>query len=147
MNFTIEEALSRGWITQAEAKEMRAKEKKVDALADNSRSHKFNAQAVEIDGHKFPSLKEANYYCELKLRLRAGDITKIELQPRYTLEAGRRLKNGKWLRKREYVADFRITFPDGRQQVIDTKGFRTPTYQRKIREFLDMYPNIDFLEI
>lgn len=147
MRISIEEALSRGYISEAEAKKMRAKEKRFTSLNDTPRTHKYNAQAMEVDGHKFPSLKEANYYCELKLRLKAGEITKIELQPRFTLEKGRRLRNGKWLRKREYVADFRITFPDGSQQVIDTKGFRTAVYKRKIQEFLDLYPNIDFLEV
>ena len=149
MRITVEEALSRGWISQKEAREMKAKEKKMDALAEppSEKAHKFFAQATIVDGHKFPSIKEANYYCELKIRLRAGDIYKIELQPRYTLEDGRRLRNGKWLRKREYVADFRITYPDGRQEVIDTKGYRTDEYKRKIQEFRDKYPEIDFLEV
>jgi hypothetical protein len=142
VRFTADEALAYGWITEAEAKEIKAGEKKF-----YPRAHKYNAQTVEIDGHKFQSRKEANYYCELKLRLRAGEITKIELQPRYTLEEGRRLKNGKWLRKREYVADFRITMPDGSQQVVDTKGYRTREYKRKIQEFMDKYPEIDFREV
>ena len=147
MRFTVEEALARGWISPQVAREIKAKEKQFEALTGADKKHKYNAQTVEIEGHIFPSQKEANYYCDLKLLLRAGEITKIELQPRFTLEEGRRLKNGKWLRKREYVADFRITYRNGHEQVIDTKGYRTRVYKRKIKEFKDKYPDIDFKEV
>ena len=36
--------------------------------------NKYNAKRIEVDGFSFASRKEADYYCELKLRLKAGDI-------------------------------------------------------------------------
>jgi hypothetical protein len=134
MKITPEEALARGWITLAEAKAMGL--------------HKYHAQAVEIDGHKFPSQHEADRYCELKLLERAGAITNLRMQVRYTLEEGRRLKNGKWLLKREYVSDFE--YDEGNRHIIeDAKGMRTREYKRKIKEFIDLYvtENIEFREV
>ena len=34
--------------------------------------HKFNAKPTEVDGIRFASKKEANYYADLKLRQAAG---------------------------------------------------------------------------
>ena len=34
----------------------------------NARKSKYKANKVSIDGHTFDSQKEADYYCELKLR-------------------------------------------------------------------------------
>ena len=136
MRVTPEEALARGWITLAEAKAMGL--------------HKYHAQAVEIDGHKFPSQHEADRYCELKLLLRAGEIADLKMQVRYILEEGRRLKNGKRLRERSYISDFE--YDEGNRHIIeDTKGLRTVAYKRKIKEFIDLYvtgrENIEFREV
>ena len=136
MRITPEEALARDWITLAEAKAMGL--------------HKYHAQPVEIDGHKFPSQHEADRYCELKLLLRAGEITNLKMQVRYILEEGHRLKNGKRLRKREYVSDFE--YDEGGLHIIeDAKGFKNRVYTRKIKEFLDLYvtgkKGIEFREV
>lgn len=136
MRITPEEALARGWISLAEAKAMGL--------------HKYHAQAVEIDGHKFPSQHEADRYCELKLLERAGAITNLRMQVRYTLEEGHRLKNGRRLRKREYVSDFE--YDEGNRHIIeDAKGMRTREYRRKIKEFFDLYvtgrEKIEFREV
>ena len=34
----------------------------------NKRKSKYRANKVSVDGHTFDSQKEADYYCELKLR-------------------------------------------------------------------------------
>jgi len=146
MRFSTEEALSRGWISEAEARKIKAKERQFEALIGEKKKHKYNAQSIEIDGHKFPSLKEGNRYCELKLMLRAGEIQDLALQPRFTLEQGRRLGNGKWLRKREYIGDFGYWERD-KHIVEDTKGYRTREYIHKIKEAQDKYPEIEFREI
>jgi len=107
---------------------------------------KYSNKKKELDGHIFDSTKEANRYQELKWLLEKGEIVKLELQPRFLLQDGYRDTDGKKIRKMEYVADFRITYPDGRQVVIDTKGYRTRVYENKLKLFRKKYPEIDFRE-
>lgn len=107
---------------------------------------KYHSHKVELDGHTFDSRKEAHRYAELKLLLRAGEIINLELQPEFVLQEGFRHAGGKWYRPITYRADFRITYPDGRQVVIDTKGYPTTEYRLKKKLLLKLYPDIDFRE-
>jgi hypothetical protein len=47
---------------------------------------KYRAKAVVIDGHRFPSLKEAERYRQLLLLQRTGEIRNLELQVPIMLE-------------------------------------------------------------
>lgn len=38
---------------------------------------KYRANKVSIDGHTFDSQKEADFYCELKLKLQAKEIKRF----------------------------------------------------------------------
>lgn len=84
---------------------------------------KYGAQSVVVDGHRFPSKREAARYRLLKLRAAAGDIEGLELQPRYPL-----VVNG--VKVAVYVADFRYR-EAGAVVVEDVKGVRTPVYRLK----------------
>ena len=42
-----------------------------------TKKSKYRANKVSIDGHTFDSQKEADYYCELKLRLQAKQINRF----------------------------------------------------------------------
>lgn len=44
---------------------------------------KYHNRKVEIDGHKFDSLKESRRYLELLLLLKAGDIWDLKIHPKY----------------------------------------------------------------
>ena len=71
---------------------------------------KYRSYKTSIDGHTFDSLKEANYYNDLKLRLKCNDIKGFCLQPTFILAPG--LK---------YKADFIVFNNDGTYDVIDVK--------------------------
>lgn len=73
---------------------------------------KYKAKKTSIDGHSFDSLKEANYYEELKLRLRAGEIRGFCIQPTFILAPN--LK---------YKADFIVFNNDGSSEIIDVKRY------------------------
>lgn len=96
---------------------------------------KYGAIKTKVDGHTFDSKKEADYYCELKLRLQSGDINGFCLQPIFILAEG--LK---------YKADFIVFNRDGTTDVIDIKGFKTKEYITKKKVFEDKY-NLKIIEL
>ena len=99
------------------------------------RKSKYRANKVSIDGHTFDSQKEADYYCELKLRLKSEEINGFCLQPVFILAPG--LK---------YKADFIIFNKDNSTDVIDVKGFKTKEYIAKKKVFEDKF-NLKITEI
>ena len=40
----------------------------------SKKKSKYRSYKISIDGHRFDSQKEADYYCELKLKLKANEI-------------------------------------------------------------------------
>lgn len=101
----------------------------------NIRKSKYRANKTSIDGHTFDSQKEANYYCELKLKLQAKEIKGFCLQPTFILAPG--LK---------YKADFVVFNDDNTYEVIDVKGFKTKEYIAKKKVFEDKF-NLSIKEI
>lgn len=93
-----------------------------------NKKSKYGAIKTQIDGHTFDSKKEADYYIELKLKLKAGEIKGFCLQPTFILAAG--LK---------YKADFIVFNNNGTSEIIDIKGFRTKEYITKKKIFEDKY--------
>lgn len=78
----------------------------------NPKKSKYGAKKTSIDGHTFDSKKEAEYYQELKLKLRAGAIKGFCLQPIFILADG--LK---------YKADFIVFNNDNTTEIVDVKRF------------------------
>ena len=85
---------------------------------------KYRANKTSIDGHTFDSQKEADYYCQLKLRLQAKEINGFCLQPTFMLAPG--LK---------YKADFVVFNSDNSYDVIDVKVLKLKNILLK-RKFL-----------
>ena len=96
---------------------------------------KYRANKTSVDGHTFDSKKEAEYYCELKLKLQGKEINGFCLQPTFMLAPG--LK---------YKADFIVFNKDNTYEVIDVKGVRTKEYIAKKKVFEDKY-NMKITEI
>ncbi len=86
---------------------------------------KYNAVRTEVDGFIFDSKAEARRYSELKLAEQAGEITALELQPKFSIDI-----NGKHICT--YIADFKYTDNrTGRTVIEDVKGVKTPVYRLK----------------
>lgn len=101
---------------------------------------KYGNSKVVLNGIKFDSLREAERYSQLKLLERAGQITDLELQPRFELIPKQRRDDGKPERACEYVADFRYTDVRTGQTVIeDAKGMRTRDYIVKRKLMLQVH--------
>lgn len=90
------------------------------------RKYKYNNQKTVVNGILFDSKREANRYCELLLLMRAGEITNLQRQVRYTL-----IPKQDGERACEYVADFVYTDKAGHTIVEDVKGVRTDVYKIK----------------
>ena len=102
---------------------------------------KYNNKKVIVDGIKFDSQKEAEYYCRLKLLKQAGEIKDFGLQPRYVLQHGFE-KNGEKFKPITYIADFVIVNNDGTTDVVDIKGVETQIFKIKRKLFEYKYPDL-----
>jgi hypothetical protein len=67
--------------------------------------NKFNARKTTFDGITFDSKHEKDRYCELKQRLRDGEITDLKMQVPFELVPGFTCR-GKKYRPIIYIADF-----------------------------------------
>lgn len=101
----------------------------------STRKSKYGANKVEIDGIKFDSKKEADYYSKLKLRLAAKDIKGFCRQPEFILAPSLR-----------YKADFIVFNNDGTSEIIDVKGMQTQVYKDKKKVFEDKF-NLKIMEV
>lgn len=107
---------------------------------------KYYSKKVIIDGIKFDSKREGEYYQKLKILLKQGLIKDLELQKEYLLQ-DKFVINGKTRRKITYRADFSyVSTEDDKLHVVDVKGFRTELYKLKKKLFEYKY-NIEIEEI
>lgn len=108
-----------------------------------SNKSKYNSRKIEIDGIKFDSKKEGRRYKELRLLERAGEITDLELQPKFDLLPTQKLStpNGKkTLSKMSYTADFKYYDINLNRAIIeDVKGVKTTTYKNKLKIWNKLY--------
>lgn len=119
--------------------------KKKKGLPTESKSQiksKYNNQKTIVDGIKFDSKKEAEYYCQLKLLKQAGEIKDFGMQQKYELLPTFK-KNGATHRSITYIADFVITNNDGTVDVVDVKGIETQVFRIKKKLFEYMYPDLN----
>ena len=101
----------------------------------NNIKSKYRSNKVSIDGHTFDSQKEADYYCELKIKLKANEINGFCLQPTFILAP-----------KLKYKADFIVFHKDNSTEIIDVKGVKTKEYIAKKKVFEDKF-NLKITEI
>ncbi len=59
---------------------------------NRGKKSKYGAIKTSVDGQTFDSKKEAEFYCELKMRLQAKDIKGFCLQPTFILAPGLKYK-------------------------------------------------------
>lgn len=99
---------------------------------------KYHNRKIEADGYVFDSLAEHRRYCQLRLLLGNGDISQLEVHPRYPL-----VVNGHKIGT--YIADFRYC-DRGQRVTEDVKGVRTAAYVLK-KKLMAAIHGIDITEI
>jgi len=93
----------------------------------SAKPSKYRSVKVSVDGITFHSKAEARRYGDLKTLQRAGEISRLELQPKYPFAIGGR-------KMFDCVADFTYLDANGVQVVEDVKGLDNPVsaLKRKI---------------
>lgn len=92
--------------------------------------NKFFNRKTEADGILFDSAREAARYKVLKEMQKRGEITALELQPKYEL-LPKFYYRGQCVRKVVYIADFAYMTKNGQKVIEDVKGFLTKDYKIK----------------
>ena len=110
-------------------------------------ANKYGAKATTIDGHTFPSKREAEYYLLYKSMKQRGEIIDFKLQPRFTLIPPYTNWAGKKIRPCHYTADFLLYYPGGRQVVVEVKGYRTRDYMLRRKLFEYKFRAYEFEEV
>lgn len=103
---------------------------------------KFSNIKTEVDGLKFASRKEARRYGELKLLEKAGEISGLEIQPKFPM-----VVNGQLVCT--YVADFAYRSKAADRVVEDVKSPATrahPVYRIKAK-LLKAVHGLDVVEV
>lgn len=95
------------------------------AIGKAPKRSKYGNRKTVVDGIKFDSKREAQYYCSLKQLERAGQVYEVELQKPYALSV-----NG------QLVCTYRCDFAfydalQKRNRVVDVKGVETPEFKLK----------------
>lgn len=90
---------------------------------------KYRATKCVYDNIKFDSLLERDCYLTLKKLYDSGAIAKLDLQQKFPLvsHSGKVVGN--------YIADFLIAFPSGKQLVVEAKGVETPVWRWKRKHY------------
>ncbi len=72
--------------------------------------------------------------------MKSGDIVYCELQKPYELQP-KFVHDGMTVQPVKYIADFFVRYKDGREEVIDTKGYADTTAIIKRKMFWYKYPD------
>jgi hypothetical protein len=111
----------------------------------SKKGNKYGARKTMYGGARYDSKREADYARELDLRKRARGSDKIaewERQVRIPLV----VNDSKIC---DYILDFRVTYVDGRVELVEVKGFETATWKlkKKLLEatYLRKYPEVKYL--
>ena len=83
--------------------------------------------------HLHASKFEADYCNRLLSMLQAKEIHSYRVQVPYELYAGIK-----------HIVDFVVTYPDGRIEIHETKGFFTQASRIKVKLFKDKYPDLAY---
>ena len=113
--------------------------------ASKKSTGKMRAIKKVVDGIKFDSTMEANYYEYLKAEKAKGNVLHFELQPKYRLQDSYK-KYGKTIRAIDYISDFKVTYSNNETRIIDVKGKATVDFKLKRKLFDFRYPEL-FLQL
>lgn len=108
-----------------------------------SNRSKYGNKKTEYNGFLFDSKKEAGYCCTLDMLKKAIDkedkVISYEKQVPFQV-----VLNDKKICK--YYADFKVTYGDGRIEIVDVKGVKTSIYRLK-KKLVEAQYGIKIVEV
>lgn len=106
----------------------------------NRKPSKYKNKSAESGGKIYDSKMEARYAEKLEWRKKAGEIK--EIIPQFCLRLD---LNGKHICK--YYVDFKVVYPDGKEEFHEVKGFETDVWKLKWKMALAIYGEDRFILI
>lgn len=107
---------------------------------------KYGNTKVTVDGHKFDSKMEADYYYYLKIKKSKGEIANFTVHPTIVIQEPFKFK-GKTVKAITYTPDFMVRYLDGNVDYIDVKGVKTQEFRIKEKMLKYLYRNVDNYDI
>ena len=107
-------------------KDIQERASKLKPIRHKFKKHKYNASPRVVNGIRFDSTKEADYYLSLKLR---NDVLFFLRQVPFHLPGGVVLR-----------IDFQVFLKDGTVEFVEVKGFETATWKIKKKLAEAEYP-------
>ena len=98
------------------------------------KKNKFGAIRKVYNGVSYDSTGEANYAALLDLRIKAGEILRVERQPKVELHINGVL----W---RSWRIDFKVFITEEKYEFHEFKGVETSDYKMKRDAFNIIYPH------
>jgi len=99
---------------------------------------KYRNTPTTVDGIRFDSALEANFYSTLKLLQKAGEVVGFCRQPRFIVTISEEGNT-------EYRPDFIVWYADGHTEIVDTKGFSNTNFILKQKAFAEKYPQLKLI--
>lgn len=112
--------------------------RKLRGVMPEKKKNKYHAEKTWRHGLCFDSRKEADYFDLLRLRHKAGQIDGYLFHGKLVLAEG----EGQERRAMCYEPDFVVLYPDGRYEIIDTKGVQTRQFRDKMKIAREKYPQV-----
>ena len=104
---------------------------------------KYGNKKTEFKGEIYDSKKEANYALQLELLKNAKDknskVISWERQVPFLIVVNN-------IKICKYIADFKVKYANGSEEIVDVKGVRTSTYILKKKLVEALYP-VKIIEI
>lgn len=106
------------------------------------KKNKYGNRETWVNGVRFDSRREAERYTVLMMKLNAGEIERLKLQPEFTITESYKLPDGKRVKAQRYRADFSYYEKKTGKFVIEdvkTEGTKTRVFLNKQKMLYDKY--------
>lgn len=116
----------------------------INDIGKKKKANKYGAKKTWRDGICFDSIKEANYYSQLKLERQGGLIAGYIVHGKMICTTGGDSSDE---RATTYEPDFVVLHNDGTYEIIDTKSEATvtPVFKNKMKALKEKFPDVEIL--
>ena len=129
-------------VTRQIIKEGREAEFGLTGKANTGKKSKYRNRITYVGGVRFDSEREAERYQVLMIRLGAGEIEKLKLQPEFTITESYMLPDGRRVKAQRYRADFSYVVKNTGEYVVEdvkTEGTKTQVFINKAKLLYEKY--------